>query len=304
MNKPKLTILSATVAALAAVSQLNAQVLFSDNFSSHNNGDIDANESGGPNQAPNGGPGNPWWGPNPGNLTIATTLGGINPYPGDTKLAGGVSNGGDVDYYNMAYRLNGGANFAGNIALSWAFYDPSGAGGNDANYQDIGMLEGFQAADGFTSTKDYTGSGPWLNASYTSGDQFLELGAVGGFNSTVYQARIIGASANTDGATSQGGGYFNLAVPRTVGWHTAEIVLGAPNGANTTVNMYIDGTDVLTETMNTTLGVNTVGFDSGVGSVAGAFDSVVVSEVPEPGTVSLLVCGGLACLGQWRRSRK
>lgn len=73
MKKPITTILFTALAALAA-GQLQAQVLYSDNFSSYRTGDLDSNESGGPNQAPNGGPGDPWWGPNPGNLVVATSI--------------------------------------------------------------------------------------------------------------------------------------------------------------------------------------------------------------------------------------
>ena len=112
--------------AFAAALQLNAQVIWSDNFSSYNNGDVDANESGGPNQAPNGGPGNPWWGPNPGNMVVATSYNGINPYPGDTKLIYGNSGSYFAEQINnIGYRLNGGNNFMGSVALSWAFYDPA-----------------------------------------------------------------------------------------------------------------------------------------------------------------------------------
>jgi hypothetical protein len=116
------------------------------------------------------------------------------------------------------------------------------------------------------------------------------------YNPSVYQARVVGASTADNGATYTGAnGWFNLSVARTVGWHTAAIVLGAPNGANTTVSMFLDGTDVLDETLGTTLGVNTIAVDGGWGTTLGAFDNFAVT-VPEPGTVSLLFCGSLVCL--------
>jgi len=301
--------------AFAAALQLNAQVLWSDNFSSYNNGDLDANESGGPNQAPNGGPGNPWWGPLPGNLVVGSSFNGITPYPGSTKLAGAnVAGNYSVEYNNIGYRLNGGNNFLGNVAVSWAFYDPAGAGKNAAQYNDIVSLDGFQSPDGWTTTADWTTatvtspSTTLLTGHYTSGDQWMFLGAdnVAGFNSGVYQARVIGATTANQGASvANGSGWFNLNVARTVGWHTAAIVLGSPNGANTTVSMFIDGNDVLDETLGTTLGVNGIGvYGSWSDTLAGgAFDNFAVT-VPEPGTVSLLVCGGLACLTLRRRSRK
>src|ERR1022692_1239608 len=133
MNLPKLITFCFALLALVA-SQLRAQVLYSDNFSSYSVGNLDANASG-PNQAPNGGPGNPWWGPGPPNLAVATSFNGITPYNGDTHLVDGQAPSffaQQID--NIGYRLNGGNNFIGNIALSWAFYDPVGAGANAGNY--------------------------------------------------------------------------------------------------------------------------------------------------------------------------
>lgn len=295
--------------AFAAAIQLDAQAIWSDNFSSYNTGDLDANETGGPNQAPNGGPGNPWWGPNPGNLVVATSYNGINPYPGDTKLVYGNSPSFFAEQINnIGYRLNGGNNFMGNITLSWAFYDPAGAGKNASGYNDLAYLNGYQSADGYTSTTDYTGAGPDLQSTYHSGDEILGLGAENinsNANTSVYQARVLGATTADQGATliSGSSSWFNLNAPRTVGWHTAAIVVGAPSGANTTVSMYLDGKDVLDETVGAgqTVGINSIIVDGGWGTTLGAFDNFSVS-VPEPGTVSLLLCGGLACLALRRRS--
>jgi hypothetical protein len=288
-----------------AACQLRARVIWSDNFSSYNAGDLDSNEGGGPNQAPNGGPGNPWWGPNPGNLVVASSYNGINPYPGDTKLVYGNSpNWFAEQLNNIGYRLNGGNNFLGGVTLSWAFYDPLGSAASATNYNDIAYLNGYQSANGYTKTADYTGSGPDLQSTFTSGNEILGLGAnnAGGANSGFYQARVLGASAADDGASvANAQGWFNLDVARTVGWHTASIVLGAPNGANTTVTMYIDGTAVLDETTGATVGVNTIVVDSGWGGAVGAFDNFAVT-VPEPGTVSLLICGGLAFFALRRRT--
>jgi hypothetical protein len=296
--------------ALAGTLSLKSQVLYSDNFSSYSNGDLDANEGGGPNQAPNGGPGNPWWGPNPGNLSVASSFNGINPYPGDTKLVDGQAASFFAEQVNnIGYRYNGGHNFTGNIAVSWAFYDTAGAGKNASGYNDIAYLNGYQAADGYTPTTDYTGSGPNLQNTYTSGDEFLGLGANNptGANTGFYQARVLGATVADDGASvANAQGWFNLSVARTVGWHTASIVLGSPNGANTTVSMFIDGHDVLDETMGSSTmdSVNSFVLDSGWGAQVGAFDNIALTQVPEPGAIGLLLGGGVAFLAQLRRNRK
>jgi hypothetical protein len=302
--------------ALAVVIRLDAQTypstIWSDNFSSYNIGDLDANEVHGANQSANGTGSNPWWGPNSPNLAIATSYNGITPYPGDTKLADGNSAGNNSEEVNnIGFRLNSGNNFMGNIALSWAFYDPAGAGGNASGYKDMVYLNGYQSGDGYTSTKDYTGTGPDLILTHTAGDEILGLGAgsVAGINTAYYQARVINATAADDGATFVSGssGWFNLSVPRTVGWHTASIVVGAPNGANTTVSLWLDGHDVLDETVGTESGTSMIGVNSilalgGWGSQVGAFDNFAVS-VPEPGTGSLLICG-LAWLALRRRLGK
>ncbi|SPE61238.1 hypothetical protein SBV1_620010 [Verrucomicrobia bacterium] len=213
-----------------------------------------------------------------------------------------------MEYNNIGFRLNGGNNFLGNVTLSWGFYDPAGSGANASGYNDVVVLGGFQNADGWTSSADWTAAAATspnttlLTGHYTSGDQWLYLGAdnVSGANTSVYQGRVIGASTADEGASvANANGWFNLNASRSVGWHTASIVLGSPNGANTTVSMLIGGHDVLDESLGTTLGVNGIGILSGWGSQYGAFDNFAVS-VPEPRTLSLLVCGGLAFISRRR----
>ncbi len=295
----RVSLLGGLAIALSAMTtgHLRAQALYSDNFGSYHTGDLDANESGGANQSANGGPGNPWWGPNPGNLSVASSFGGITPYGSSTHLIDGQA----ASFFaeeinNVGYRNNGGANFTGNVSLSWAFYDPAGAGSKASGYNDIAYLNGYKSADGYTSTKDYTGSGPDLQSSFTSGDEILGLGAnnASGANSSVYQIRALGATSANHGATYTGAnGWFNSGITRTVGWHTGSIVLGAANGANTTVSFLIDGHDVLDETLGSTTmdSVNSIVLDSGWGSQVGAFDNIALTSVPEPGTWAIMVMG-------------
>ena len=152
-----------------------AQVLFSDGFESYTPGSLDKNDSSGPNQAPNGS-GNPWWGPLPANGVVATsgdTYNGpaVNANSGNQMVH--ASPGApqfDQDYYNLAYRLNGGSNITGNVALKWAFYDPLGAGGT--NFQDYIALTNYSSVP--TNT-DYPAT---INTNTLSGViQRLSLGA-------------------------------------------------------------------------------------------------------------------------------
>jgi len=298
--------------ALAAAFQLNAQVIWSDNFSSYNAGSLDSNDSSGPNQGPNGGPGNPWFGTYPPNAQVLTsTASGITPYNGDTHLMS-VNTAGPYygeDIVNIAHRFNGGNNYQGNVALSWAFYDPAGSGKNASGFQDFVILGGYQASDGYTSTADYTSSAEDLQSSFHGGDDLLCLGAYNGGNTSVYQVRVLNATTATQGAGFIANGWFNTTAARTAGWHTAKIVLGAPNGANTTVSMYIDGQDVLDSVLGpygngngqSYDSVNSIIVDGAWGTQYGAYDDFVLSQVPEPGTGVLMLLGGLSVLALRRR---
>src|SRR5437667_3596497 len=119
---------TAFVLLVLSILQLTAQVLFSDGFESYNHGALDANLSGGPNQAPNGGPGNPWFGPAPPNLQVVGITGGVSPHTGLNMVTANAPSDFDQDWVNISSRFNGGNPFTGGVSLDWWFYDPSGAG--------------------------------------------------------------------------------------------------------------------------------------------------------------------------------
>jgi hypothetical protein len=201
--------------------------------------------------------------------------------------------GGDLDqnWYNLAYRLNGGNPFAGNIAMKWWFYDPLGAGGT--GFQDYGALGFYNTAPGNT---DYPGTGS-LNTGATQ-IQRLSLGASSsqgaGFNSSVYQVRVVGA---TDGYAS---GWFNTTAPRSVGWHQGEIDVGPALGDGTNaVSFFIDGNLVLTHNSVEAFGYNVLELNGDFGATTGYYDDLAfsVNPVPEPSGLALLslaAAGGLA----------
>src|SRR3954451_8110655 len=72
----------------------------------------------GPNSAPNGS-GNPWFGPNPPNARVvgadSTTGPTVNPHSGNNMIRGSAPTDFDQNWYNLAYRLNGGNKYTGNI---------------------------------------------------------------------------------------------------------------------------------------------------------------------------------------------
>jgi hypothetical protein len=282
-----------------SIIQIPAQVLFSDNFDGYNTGALDKNLVGGPNAAPNGS-GNPWFGPGPPNFQVVTAEYGVTPLSG-TQMIRGKYNATDFDqdFYNLAYRLGGGNSFSGNVSLSWNFYDPLGTGTGSANYQDFNALTHYTV--NATTTADQTGTGVGNMPGYQSGagDQRLSLGAYSattGGDATKYQARGVGV---TDGINANG--WFNLNVTRSVGWHSAAIVLGSPNGTSTLVSFYLDGVDVLHHALDTTAGVNYIEMNGSASSVSGWYDNLAFSQVPEPSTVALLLCGGLSWLALRRR---
>lgn len=191
--------------------------LFSDGFENYTAGGVplDMNTAGA-NASPNGGPGNPWSGPNPPNLRVFTSEGGVVPHSGSKMTRGSLPTDLDQDWYNLAFRLNKGNLYTGNIMMDWWFYDPIGSGG--AAYAEFGAIGYYSLTP---TTTDYPDTGS-LNSSGQI--QRLSLGASSsqgtGFDSTRYQARVVGAG---DGYAS---GWFNLPVTRSVGWHHGRVVVG------------------------------------------------------------------------------
>ena len=281
--------------------QASAQVIYSDGFEAYTSGGspLDANTAG-PNAGPNGGPGNPWFGPAPPNLRVVGNGGGLSSgaaptHSGLNMVTASAASDFDQEWLNIASRFNGGNPYLGNVGLDWFFYDPTGAG--NSNYRDYGALAFYNSANG-TGGLDYpAASGGNLNPGGVV--QRLSLGASNptGFDNTKYQARIVGA---TDGTAS--GTWFNVG-SRSIGWHEAAIVLGAANGAATTVSFFIDGADVLDHAIQTASGVNVIELNDGFGTTVGNYDDVTLSTVPEPAAVSLLFCGALSWLGLQRRKR-
>jgi hypothetical protein len=186
----------------------------------------------------------------------------------------GLSTGGDFDqeYYNLAYRLNGGSAFTENLAVDWWFYDPLGAGNND--YQDYGAL-GFYA--NVPSDTDYpTDSGSGI---LTGINQRLSLGAASttGNDTTKYQARVVGA---TDG-TINANGWYNTSRDRSIGWHEARIALGDPAGSDTQVSFYIDDltNPVLVHSIVSSSGINVLELNGAFGPQPGYYDDISISSV-------------------------
>ncbi len=272
---------------------VRGQVLYSDGFEGYNNGALDANLSGGPNQGPNGGPGNPWFGPAPPNLQVVGTVGGVNPHSGIKMVTATAPSDFDQDWLNISARFNAGNPYLGNVSLDWWFYDPTGAG--NSNFRDYAALGYYNSANG-TGGLDYpASSGGNLNPGGAL--QRLSLGASNptGFDNTKYQARVVGA---TDGTAS--GQWFNVGA-RSIGWHEGKISLGVPNGANTIVSFYIDGVDVLDHAITTANGLNVIELNAGFGSTPGYYDDFTLAAIPEPGTGALLLLGGLGLLAIRRR---
>jgi hypothetical protein len=271
-----------------SIIQMPAQLLFSDGFESYTGAGnpLDKNTAG-PNAAPNGS-GNPWFGPAPPNARVVGAEGSVTPHSGTQMIRGSAPSDLDENWYNLAYRNNSGSAYTGGIAYNWWFYDPLGSGGS--NFRDYAALGFYNTAPGNT---DYPGTGS-LNSGLTQ-VQRLSLGASSpsGFDNTKYQARVVGA---TDGLAN---GWFNLSVARSVGWHEGKIVV---DGANN-VSFYIDDMNnpVLTHSGVTTFGYNVLELNTDQGPTTGYFDDVSFSVVPEPGTLALLLCGGLTWLAVRRR---
>lgn len=269
----RINLLLCVLVIAVGVTPARAVVLFSDDFESYVSGSGDSaplgSNTSGPNAGTNG-TGNPWWGPFPPNLRVVTSgENGVTAHSGN-QMVRGLSTGGDFDqeYYNLAYRLNGGSAFQGSLSADWWFYDPLGAGNN--NYQDYGALGYYGAVP---SDRDY----PDGLGSLTGVVQRLSLGAANtsGNDTTVYQARVVGA---TDG-TINSNGWYNTTRSRSVGWHEARISLGAANGSSTQVSFYIDDmtTPLLVHNIVSSVGINVVELNGAFGPTPGYYDDIAVS---------------------------
>ena len=269
----------------SSASAQTVQSLFFDDFESYNLGTLDKNDTvtPGPNQAPNGS-GNPWFGPlTPApNLVVVGPENGVTPHSGQQMLKGRAPRDGDHDWYNLAYRLNNGSPFPGNIALDWWFYDPFDP--NDPNadpttFQDTVALAYYDTAPTDTDGPSQLPSWDLRNGAVNL--QRLSLGAGSnwvsvGFDPAMYQARVVGAlDALADG-------WFNTSTPRSLGWHHGMIVVGPTlaDGSND-VTFYID--DLTNPTLGhnsvSSFGYNIIELNSDIGPVTGYYDDVNFSVI-------------------------
>jgi hypothetical protein len=269
-----------------------ASALLFDGFESYNRGVLDANSPSDANTAPNGGPGNPWWGPVPpgppdlhvvaaeSNIVAGVITNFVTPHTGTNMLRGLHSGAPDFDrnFFNLAHRLNRSKVFSGNVSLDWWFFDPVGANTN-ANaapqYQDFASLAYFTSAPG---NRDYF-TNNLGQADPGIGTTQLSLGAatsqIAGYNSTNYQAQIFHTSSSN--AYDIANGWFNLSVARAVGWHHAQIAVGNPSSnGNAVVSFYIDDlvNPALTNTASLTNGLNCIVLQAENGNLTGYFDDL------------------------------
>lgn len=283
------------VLTLAPVA--GAAVLYSDGFESYTAGGnpLDKNVAG-PNSAPNGS-GNPWFGPNPPNARVVGTEGSVTPHSGNNMIRGSAPSDLDQNWYNLAYRLNGGSAFTGNIEFDWYFYDPVGQGAGSTNFRDYAAVGFYNTAPNGT---DYPGTGS-LNSPSPTQIQRLGLGAFNGnaASQTVYNARIVGETAGDAGNAT----WFLTGVARSLGWHKGTVKVGPALGDNTNqVDFYVDDIFALGRNSKTAFGYNVLEFNTNFGSTSGYFDDATFSSVPEPASIALFL-SGIGLLRSRRRAR-
>jgi hypothetical protein len=287
----RVSFIASTLVVLAVAVAASASVVFTDGFESYANGALDKNYSSGPNAAPNGS-GNPWFGPAPPNAQVINSESGVSPHSGSKMIRGRAASDLDQNWYNLAYRQNGGSAYTGNIQFDWWFYDPTGQNTGSTNFRDYAAIGYYNTAPG---TTDYPGTGS-LNGSTQI--QRLGLGAFNGnaASQTVYEARIVGETAGDAG----NGTWFLCGVARSVGWHHGQIVIGPALGDNTNqVTFNIDGVMALSRNSKTAYGYNVLEFNTNFGSQTGYFDDASFSVIPEPASV-LLLAGGIALIRRRR----
>ena len=174
-----LTFFLVVLSVLLVASGASAAVLFTDGFESYTAGGnpLDKNVTG-PNSAANGS-GNPWFGPAPPNARVVGTDSfngsSVSPHSGNNMIRASAASDLDQNWYNLAYRQNGGSAFTGNVQFDWWFYDPIGQGTGSTNFRDYAAVGYYNTAPG---TTDYPGTGS-LNTGATQ-IQRLGLGTVNG----------------------------------------------------------------------------------------------------------------------------
>jgi len=263
--------------------------------------------------------GNPWWGTKPGNGFVGTDGTSLTAHTGINALwSGGVGNG--RDYVNLAYRFNGGsANaYADNLYADWWFYDRSGTAWvttGTANYCDdpLSLVYSSIIAEA-EAGKDFPDTANTKNFDDTDFAQKISLGmcdtwtanvtgpgpypAYVDFDHNKYQVRV--KDGSIDGQTSFGNFWYNINVPRSVGWHHARITIGALNLDTWTkeLKFYIDdmstpaatgqagysginGVELETDWKNGTVGTaaDTANLAWPYGTM---YDDIVIGSLPQP----------------------
>ncbi|MDB6018979.1 MAG: hypothetical protein JWR19_3468 [Pedosphaera sp.] len=277
--KSRIALVVLAVLLSLPLNRLTAALPLSESFENYKPGVLDANFSGGTNAAPNGGPGNPWWGTFDSfpNLQVVGTENGIVPHTGTNMVrAAGLSAEQDKVYYNLAYRLNNSNVYSGNIQLDWWFYDSAGATNSPTDFSDYVALAYY---DEIPTNADYA------DTNFTEdGLQRLSLGGTDvhdiGYISTNYQARVEGA---TNGYSIDG--WFNTSTPRTIGWHHGRIAV-YPVATNATVQVafYIDDMTTATLTNSTTSspGFNCIELNAKRGNTSAYYDDITFDRLPAP----------------------
>lgn len=245
---------------------------FTESFESYNagpetGGDIDM--QGANNPSANGNiAGNPWFGAAPADGMVYSSINGFYPHSGVKMLISGTAYMNDQNAVNLAYRVNGGAAFTGDVYMDWWFCDRSA----NATSRDYAGLTFYSAPMCNTAGLDYNFSDGKL---YNHVAQFLAIGCAdvdvlttpAGYDATKYQIRVVGAPGGfNSGPSNYSTGWFTLDgtngtvnTPRSSGWHHAKIVLGPAKGGGTNdASFYIDGVLVATKDTTTTGGINSL----------------------------------------------
>jgi hypothetical protein len=272
----------------------------------------------------------PWWGPSPPNFftfvsdQIPLTGGApITAYSGSQMIGGAydsvsVSGDNDETFLNLAYRFNGGQLYYGDIMLDYYFYDP---GTPDAG--DQVSLANF--ASRMPATSD--SSGFQIPATPV---QNLFIGTWPNLNTNVYQAGVMGTADGTPGRISKNISgdtkYFDTAVPRSLGWHHARIVVGPADPGTHVANAQFFVDDMTNAAFRHDLPAGNVGFNSihllacsifapATSETAGAFDALTFQAVNDPyivqqpvsltndfGTTATFSVVGMAASYQWKKN--
>ena len=278
-----------------------AAILFTDGFESYTaaGNPLDKNVAG-PNRRPMGRgiPGSARLLPMPASSALtAPTARPSLPHSGQNMIRGSAPSDLDQNWYNLAYRQNGGS-------PSPATSDSSGTSTTHSARAQAAPISVTMPRWDFITPPP---AAPIIPAPGALTRVLRKSSACGLRRLQRQRGQPVGLRSLDrwgDDRRCRKPAWFLTSVPRSTGWHKGSITVGPALGDNTNqVDFYVDDILAFSRNSKTAFGYNVLEFNVDFGPTTGYFDDVTFSTgVPEPATMLLLAGMGIMGLRRSRRS--